>query len=71
MKQRLTTAVEQHASCAGKLVLLALLLHELLRNDIARPEQEGRRDGLRQERPRRQAGLVPFSRLVSFHRSAG
>ena len=38
-----------------------LLLDGLLRRHVARGEQHRRRDGLRQQRPRRQLALVPTS----------
>lgn len=55
-----TAAVEGHASRAGEIVLLnALLVDQLLGCDVADRKQERRGHGLREERPRREPGLVP------------
>lgn len=55
-----TTTVQKHASCPRQVVLLEpLLLHDLLRRDVAGRKQDRRGDALREQRPRRQSGLVP------------
>ncbi len=59
----LTTAVQEHAARTGDVMPLdALLLDQLLRRDVARGEEHGRRDALRQQRPRGQLALIPGGR---------
>jgi hypothetical protein len=50
--RRLTASIEQHSTCALKIVLCAFLLDCLLRDDIAGAEEEGCGDGLGQQRSR-------------------
>lgn len=58
----LTTTVEGHAASAGDIVLLdALLIDGLLGDDIAGAEEDRRGDGLGEEGPGGQPGLVPES----------
>ena len=65
MLGRRTAAVEGHAPRAGEVVLLdALLVDELLRGDVTDREQDRGGDRLREERPRREAGLVPGATSV-------
>lgn len=56
----LTTTVEGHAASAGKIMLLnALFVDGLLSNDVAGAEEDGGGDGLGEEGPSGQSGLVP------------
>jgi hypothetical protein len=41
------------------MLLDALPVDQLLRGNVADSEEDGRGDGLREEGPRREAGLVP------------
>lgn len=55
-----TASVQSHAAGAGELVALnALLLDDLLGDDIAGREEHRRGDALREQRPGRQFALVP------------
>lgn len=56
----LTSAVEDHATSSGSIVLLnTLLLDGLLGDDITGAEEHGRRDDLGEQRPAGELGLVP------------
>jgi hypothetical protein len=44
----------------------ALPVDQLLRGNVADSEEDGRGDGLREEGPRREAGLVPRGLSVIF-----
>lgn len=57
----LTSTVEDHAAGPGQVVLLkALLVDGLLGNDVAGAEEDGGGDGLGEEGPLDQLGLVPL-----------
>lgn len=56
----LTTTVEGHAASAGKVMLLeTLFVDGLLGNNVAGAEEDGGSDGLCEEGPSGQSGLVP------------
>lgn len=58
--KKLTAAVEGHAARPRRVVLLdALLVDGLLGDDVAGAEEHGGGDGLREEGPAGQPGLVP------------
>ena len=63
-----TSSVESHSACTCELVVLeTLLLDQLLSHGITSREEDGRGDGLGEERARGQLHLVPeFMTRVSI-----
>lgn len=59
-KDKLASAIEDHAAGAGQVMLVqALLVDGLLGDDVAGAEEDGRGDDLGQQGPLDQLGLVP------------
>lgn len=64
---KLTSAIEDHATGAGQVMLLqALLIDGLLGDDVAGSEEDGRGDDLCQQGPTGQLGLVPGVQSISI-----